>query len=76
MGAVDNIIPTGYEFKHWGGNSPSHLKSSLFGTTLTILVRNGKLVLGEWQAIIFSEFDGPTKRKTIIELLPEEKTLY
>lgn len=70
VGAVDSIIPTRYEFKHWGGNSPSHLKSSLFGTTLTILVRDGKPVLGEWQAIIFLEFDGPRKRKAIIELLP------
>ncbi len=48
--------------RHMEGNSAAHLKSSLLGSSVTIPVINGRLVLGAWQGVFFGEFDGPRQR--------------
>ncbi len=48
--------------RHMEGNSAAHLKSSLLGSSVTVPVSNGNLVLGTWQGIFFGEFDGPRTR--------------
>jgi len=57
------------EFKHIEGNSVAHLKSSIIGASETIIINNGKLVLGNWQAIYFCEFDGSRTRKFYVKIL-------
>jgi secondary thiamine-phosphate synthase enzyme len=54
---------------HREGNSAAHLRSSLVGSSLTIPVENGKLVLGTWQGIFLAEFDGPRSRQVIMTAL-------
>ena len=49
-------------YRHGEGNSPAHLKSSLFGCSQLVPIVNGKLALGTWQGIYFCEFDGPRRR--------------
>jgi secondary thiamine-phosphate synthase enzyme len=49
-------------FRHGEGNSDSHLKASLIGSSATVLVEDGDLVLGRWQGVYFCEFDGPRRR--------------
>src|SRR5579871_1150453 len=49
-------------FRHGEGNSDSHLKASLVGSSATVIVDNGDLVLGRWQGVYFCEFDGPRRR--------------
>jgi secondary thiamine-phosphate synthase enzyme len=56
-------------FRHAEGNSDSHLKTSLVGTSVTVPVENGDLVLGTWQGIYFCEFDGPRARTVLIQML-------
>ena len=56
-------------FRHAEGNSDSHLKSSLIGVSVTILVENGDLVLGTWQGIYFCEFDGPRTRTVQVQTI-------
>jgi len=56
--------------RHSEGNSAAHLKSSLLGSSLTIPVSNGRLMLGTWQAIFFGEFDGPRTRKVFLTAVP------
>ena len=56
-------------FRHNEGNSDSHLKASLVGPSVTLLVENGELVLGRWQGIYFCEFDGPRTRRVHIQSL-------
>ncbi len=56
-------------FNHMEGNSPSHIKSSLFGCSETVFIENGKLKLGTWQGIYFCEFDGPRSRKVHIKIV-------
>jgi len=62
IAGLKKIVPMDYPFKHMEGNSPSHIMASLMGCSLTILVENGKLILGTWQKIFFCEFDGPRTR--------------
>lgn len=57
-------------FRHGEGNSDSHLKASLVGSSATVLVSDGKLVLGHWQGIYFCEFDGPRQRTVHVQFLP------
>ncbi len=60
---LDSLAPwkTG-EDRHMEGNSAAHLKSSLLGSSVTVPVLNGKMILGTWQGIYFGEFDGPRTR--------------
>jgi secondary thiamine-phosphate synthase enzyme len=70
INAMRKILPPGIQYKHAEGNSPAHVKSSLVGVSELVLVENGHLVLGKWQAIFFCEFDGPRKRQIIVKLFP------
>lgn len=62
-------IPQSDEYHHSEGNSDAHLKASLMGFSLTVLVENKKLVLGTWQSIYFCEFDGPRTRKLLVRVI-------
>jgi secondary thiamine-phosphate synthase enzyme len=65
------LIPVDAPFAHGEGNSDAHLKSSLVGVSETLLIENGRLLLGTWQAVYFCEFDGPRSRKVAVKILPD-----
>jgi secondary thiamine-phosphate synthase enzyme len=65
------LVPNSRKLKHVEGNSDAHIKSSLIGSSVTVIVSNGKPLLGTWQKIFFAEFDGPRKRKFWMELIPK-----
>ena len=56
-------------YRHAEGNSDSHLKTSLFGPSLSVIVSDGELVLGTWQGIYLCEWDGPRERKVAVQVL-------
>ena len=56
-------------FRHAEGNSDSHLKTSLVGTSVTVIVEDGELVLGTWQGVYFCEFDGPRTRTLHVQTI-------
>jgi len=56
-------------YRHGEGNSDSHVKTSLVGSSATVLVERGKLVLGRWQGVYFCEFDGPRERELMIKIV-------
>ncbi|HEX8905548.1 MAG TPA: secondary thiamine-phosphate synthase enzyme YjbQ [Longimicrobiaceae bacterium] len=56
-------------YEHQEGNSDSHLKTSFFGPSLTVIVGDGRLVLGRWQGVYFCEFDGPREREVAVQVL-------
>ncbi len=61
---LDEMVPWRQPFyRHAEGNSASHVKASMMGSSVTVLIDGGKLVLGTWQGIYFCEFDGPRTRK-------------
>ncbi len=65
---LSELIPEKDDYKHAEGNSDSHLKATLTGNSTTIIVKNGKPLLGTWQGIMFCEYDGPRTRKLIIHV--------
>lgn len=60
-------------YRHAEGNSDSHVKTSLVGNSVTVMVDDGALVLGRWQGIQFCEFDGPRTRELWIKILPFDR---
>ncbi|MCK4828264.1 YjbQ family protein, partial [bacterium] len=56
-------------YYHMEGNSAAHIKSSLFGPSLGLLITGGEIFLGTWQAIYFCEFDGPRTRRLLLKIL-------
>ncbi|MFQ5834695.1 MAG: secondary thiamine-phosphate synthase enzyme YjbQ [bacterium] len=68
LNQLDKIIPLRGDYQHTEGNSPAHIKASLVGSSETIFIENGRLVLGTWQSIYFCEFDGPRHRQAIVKI--------
>ena len=68
---MNKIIPFQDNYKHREGNSAAHIKSSMIGSSESIIINNGKLVLGTWQGIYFCEFDGPRRRNVNIKIIKE-----
>lgn len=67
------LIPQSAKYRHAEGNSDSHLKTSLFGPGLTLLIEQGNLVLGTWQHVFLAEWDGPRQREiayAVVETTP------
>jgi len=67
--ALDRMVPASLPFRHGEGNSTAHVKSVLTGTSVTLPVREGRLVLGTWQAVYLCEYDGPRRRRLLLNLL-------
>ena len=64
----DQLVPQSNRFRHSEGNSDAHIKSSLYGSSVQVIIRNGKMWLGTWQGIYFCEFDGPRQREIYLAL--------
>jgi secondary thiamine-phosphate synthase enzyme len=67
--SLSQVIPFKGAYQHREGNSPAHIKASLMGSSVTVLVEEKRMVLGTWQAIFFCEFDGPRSRKVYFQAL-------
>lgn len=69
VSALKRMVPDDIPYRHMEGNSPAHIQSTLVGASETLLVEEGRLVLGTWQGVFFCEFDGPRTRKVHLSLL-------
>jgi secondary thiamine-phosphate synthase enzyme len=67
----DRLIPHHGPYRHAEGNTDSHMKTILTGTSQTVFVENGKLLLGTWQGIFLCEFDGPRQRSIHVKVIPD-----
>lgn len=68
---LNQRVPTDFYYTHAEGNSDAHIKSTLTGTSQTLPIEAGKLLLGTWQAIYLCEFDGPRQRRVAVKLLAD-----
>ncbi len=68
---TDKIIPLRNGYRHVEGNSAAHIKSSLFGPSLNLVITEGRLLLGTWQSVFFCEFDGPRRRRLFIKVIED-----
>ena len=65
---LNEMVPPNAGYRHMEGNADSHIKTSLMGSSVSVLVEKGRLVLGTWQKIFFCEFDGPRSRKVYLKI--------
>ena len=68
---LNKLISEREPYRHLEGNSPAHIKASLLGPQLTLMVSGGRLVLGTWQGIFFCEFDGPRNRRLHLKMVAD-----
>lgn len=71
--ALANAVPARAErgtYRHAEGNSDAHVKASLVGSSVTLIVEEGELVLGTWQGVFLCEFDGPRRRTVHLKVIP------
>ena len=67
---LNSLIPKNESgYRHSEGNSDSHVKTSLVGNSVIVLIERGQLVLGQWQGIFLCEFDGPRQRQLLVRLV-------
>lgn len=69
INTLNKLIPEGTGYTHTEGNADSHIKSSLFGSSLTIFIADGHLAFGTWQGIYFCEGDGPRSREVWVKII-------
>jgi len=69
---LGKLIPRGgalgYTYKHGEGNSDAHIKCTLTGHSVDIIIHEKRLMLGTWQGIMFAEYDGPRNRRVYVQL--------
>ena len=66
---LTKLVPPGRGYLHLEGNADSHIKSTIVGSSINVIIENGDLVLGTWQGIFFCEFDGPRSRKVYLKII-------
>lgn len=69
--ALDRLIPRNGPYRHSEGNSDSHIKAALAGSSVSVFIEGGKLALGRWQGIFLGEFDGPRDRSLFVKIVPD-----
>jgi len=66
MEKLNSLVPANAGYRHMEGNSDSHIKASLIGSSVNVIIEKGNLIMGTWQRIFFCEFDGPRSRKVYL----------
>jgi secondary thiamine-phosphate synthase enzyme len=65
---LSRLVPHSGRYLHTEGNSDAHIKTTLVGSSQTIIIEGGRAVLGTWQAVFFCEFDGPRHRRVSVKV--------
>lgn len=69
IGVLKRMVPLDYPYQHREGNSPSHMMATMTGSSATVIIERGQLLLGTWQRIFFCEYDGPRSRRVKWKIL-------
>ncbi len=71
LSKLRGLVPHDAGYSHTEGNADAHIKSALVGNSRIVLVKGGKLILGQWEGLFLCEFDGPRSRKLLVSVLKE-----
>jgi secondary thiamine-phosphate synthase enzyme len=71
---LERLVPRSGPYAHVEGNSDAHVKASLLGLSAHVPVEQGRLTLGTWQGIFFCEFDGPRRRRALVQVIESSAT--
>ncbi|RYG74186.1 YjbQ family protein [Lentibacillus lipolyticus] len=66
---LDETFPNKPDYIHMEGNSDGHMKSSVVGASETLIISDGRFILGTWQSVYFCEFDGPRERTIHVKII-------
>jgi secondary thiamine-phosphate synthase enzyme len=69
LSTLEAMVPRKGPYRHMEGNSAAHIKASLMGSSVQLIIEDGRLVLGTWQRIFLCEFDGPRTRKVRMKIM-------
>jgi secondary thiamine-phosphate synthase enzyme len=69
INSLSRLVPHELNYSHREGNSDAHIKTTIVGNSVNVIIDEGKLVLGTWQAIFFCEFDGPRHRRIAVKFI-------
>ncbi len=69
LNTLSRLVPHEMNYFHREGNADAHIKSTIVGTSLNMIIDEGKLLLGTWQSIFFCEFDGPRHRRIAVKFI-------
>lgn len=69
---LETMVPQRGKYKHGEGNAAAHIKATLIGSSVTVIIQYGDLALGTWQGIFFGEFDGPRSRNVLVEIIADK----
>jgi secondary thiamine-phosphate synthase enzyme len=67
LNTLSRLVPQDMNYFHREGNADAHIKSTLVGTSIHVIIDEGKLLIGTWQSIFFCEFDGPRHRRIAVK---------
>jgi secondary thiamine-phosphate synthase enzyme len=67
---LSQLVPYQDSYRHMEGNSDAHIKATLVGSSVSLIISGGSPVLGTWQGIFFCEFDGPRTRSAAVQVVP------
>lgn len=73
LGWLSKQVPPHANYSHTEGNADAHIKSTLVGNNVSLIVEEGRVVLGQWQGIFFAEFDGPRRRSIWVQVIEKSK---
>jgi len=68
---LKQLAPYERPYHHDDGNCDAHLKAAVIGCSKSLLIENGRLILGRWQGVYFCEFDGPRRRELRVKIVPD-----
>ncbi len=74
VSALKEVVPEDFDYHHLEGNSPAHIKATLTGSSVQVIVSGARMCLGTWQKVFFCEYDGPRNRKVWVQTLGDRKT--
>ena len=66
---LDKIVTEDRDYRHYEGNSSAHIKALMTGSSVTVILKEGRMVLGTWQGIYLCEYDGPRNRTVYAEIV-------
>ena len=66
---LDRLVPQRGNYRHAEGNAAAHIKASLVGDSLALIIEDGKIMLGTWQGVFLCEFDGPRRRRIAVNVI-------
>lgn len=69
--SLEETFPEKGAYRHFEGNSHAHIKASLMGSSVTMIIEEGRLKLGRWQGLYFCEFDGPRSRTVFVKVVSD-----